>query len=97
MLAVNEKISVLNPAVLSLLDEFNIMQKATKLQEDYPDMTCRLHAFLIQLACFKASIKTKIDKATSVNLSAWWKCLLSTIGLYAALSSAFSDIITALF
>jgi len=29
MLAVNEKFSVLNPAVLSQFDEFNIMQKAT--------------------------------------------------------------------
>jgi len=72
MLAVNEKLSVLNPAVLSQHDEFNIMHrpKATKLQE-YPYMTCRLHAFPIQLACFRASMKTQIDKATSVNLSAW--------------------------
>jgi len=42
MLAVNEKLSVLNPAVLSQLDEFNIMQKATKLQEN-TRMTFRLH------------------------------------------------------
>jgi hAT family C-terminal dimerisation region len=89
MLAVNEKFSVLNPAVLSQLDEFNIMQKATKLQEDYPDDLSS--AFPIQLACFRASMKTEIDKATSV------KCLAKMLIVdYAALSSAFSDVITAL-
>jgi len=89
MLAVNEKFSVLNPAVLSQLDEFNIMQKATKLQEDYPDDLSS--AFPIQLACFRASMKTEIDKATSVKYLA--KMLIVD---YAALSSAFSDVITAL-
>jgi len=47
MLAVNEKFSVLNPTVLSQLDEFNIMQKSTKLLEDYPDNLSS--AFPIQL------------------------------------------------
>jgi hypothetical protein len=57
--------SVLNPALLSQLDEFNIMQKATKLQEDYPDDLS--FAFPIQLSCFRASMKTEIDNATSVK------------------------------
>jgi len=51
MLAVNETFSVLNLAVLSQLDEFNIMQKANKLQEDYPDDLSS--AFPIQLACLE--------------------------------------------
>jgi len=89
MLAVSEIFSVLNPAVLSQLDEFNIMQKATKLQEDYLDDLSS--AFPIQLARFRASMKTEIDKATSV------KCLAKMLIVnYAALSSAFSDVITAL-
>jgi len=89
MLAVNEKFSVLNPAVLSQLDEFNIMQKATKLQEDY--LVDLSSAFPIQLACFRASMKTEIDKATSV------KCLAKMLIVNnAALLSAFSDVITVL-
>ena len=88
MLAVNEKFSVLNPAILSQLDEFSIMQKASKLQEDYPDDLSS--AFPIQLACFRASMKTEIDNATSGESA---KMLIVN---YAAMSSAFSDVITAL-
>jgi len=65
------------------------MQKATKLQEDYPDDPSS--AFPVQLVCFRASMKTEIDKVTSVKSLA--KKLIVD---YAALSSAFSDVITAL-
>jgi hypothetical protein len=34
MLAVTEKFAMLNPAVLSEIDEFTLMQEAKKLQED---------------------------------------------------------------
>jgi len=65
------------------------MQKATELQDDYPNDLSS--AFPIQLACFRASMKTEINKATSV------KCLAKMLIVnYAALSSAFSDVNTAL-
>ena len=56
---------MLNPAVLSEIDEYCLMQKAKKLQEDYPDDLSL--AFPVQRICFRASMKTEIDKATSVK------------------------------
>ena len=65
MLAVIEKCAVLNTSVFSEIDEFSLMQKVKKLQEDYPDDLSL--AFPVQRICFRASMKTEIDKATSVK------------------------------
>jgi hypothetical protein len=79
MFAVAVKLAVLNAVVLSEIEDFSLTQKAKKLQEYYPDD--RSLAFLAQLTCFRASMKTEVDKVIVNN---------------ATLSSASSYVVTAL-
>ena len=65
MIIVTEKFSVLNPVNLSRLDEHEILEAATRLQEEYPDDLSE--AFPMQLVSFKASLKTDIEKASSIK------------------------------
>lgn len=87
--AVVEKFSVLNPVNLTRLDEHEIVEAATGLQEEYSDDLSE--AFPMQLVTFKASLKIEIAKVQSIRQLAHM-----LIVEHSAVSSAFPDVFTAL-
>lgn len=83
------KFSIIFPHVLSSAAEHDIVEQATSLQKDYSsDLS---EAFPLQLATFAVSLKPEIQKLSSVQDLAH---LL--IVEYAAMTSGFTDVVTAL-
>ena len=83
------KFNIIFPQVLSLAAERDILSQATSLQKDY---SCDLsEAFPLQLVTFASSLKSEIGKLSSVKDLAH---LL--IVDYAAMTSAFTDVVSAL-
>ena len=79
------KFSIIFPHVLSSAVEHDIVEQATSLQKDLSE------AFPLQLATFAVSLKPDIQKLSSVQDLAH---LL--IVEYAAMTSGFTDVVTAL-
>jgi hypothetical protein len=65
MTTVVQKFAALNPVNLTRLDEHEIVEAATRLQEEYSDDLSE--AFAMQLVSFKASLKTDIEKLSSIK------------------------------
>ena len=83
------KFNIIFPQVLSLAAERDILSQATSLQKDY---SCDLsEAFPLQLVTFASSLKSEIGKLSSVQDLAH---LL--IVDYTAMTSAFTDVVSAL-
>lgn len=83
------KFNIIFPQVLSSTEEHEILLKATSLQKEYSsDLS---ESFPVQLVTFAASLKSEIRKLSSVKDLAH---LL--IVDYAAMTSAFTDVVSAL-
>jgi hypothetical protein len=83
------KFNIIFPQVLSSTAERDILSRATSLQKDYSsDLS---EAFPLQLVTFASSLKSEIGKLSSVKDLAH---LL--IVDYAAMTSAFTDVVSAL-